>query len=79
MIVALLALIAFLHPGFCLPLASAPAVTLCALTARLVAMGPAWLGWRRAGAFLNPVSRRSAKRSPSGRAWRGQSLPRSTV
>ncbi len=55
-IVALLALIAFLHPGFCLPLASAPAITLCALTARLVAMGPAWLGWRRAGAFLKPVA-----------------------
>ena len=55
MIVALVALIAFLHPGFCLPLASAPAWTLCALTARFVAMGPAWLGWRRAGAFLKPA------------------------
>ena len=35
-------------------------VALCALTARLVAMGPAWLGWRRAGAFLNPGARVSA-------------------
>ena len=26
--------------------------SLCALTARFAAMGPAWLGWRRAGAFL---------------------------
>jgi len=40
------------HPRFCLPLASAPVWTLCALTARFAAMGPAWLGWRRAGAFL---------------------------
>jgi hypothetical protein len=24
------------------------------VTARLAAMGPAWLGWRRAGAFLTP-------------------------
>ena len=58
MIVALVALIALavlLHPSFCLPLASAPAWTLCAVTARFVAMAPAWLGWRRAGAFLEPA------------------------
>ena len=54
-LLALIALAAFLHPGFCLPLASAPAWTLCAVTARFVAMGPAWLGWRRAGAFLKPA------------------------
>ena len=48
-----------LHPGFCLPLASAPAWTLCAITARFVAMAPAWLGWRRAGAFLRGRSRPS--------------------
>ena len=56
-IVALLALIALgaAAPGL-LPAAGLRArVTLCALTARLVAMGPAWLGWRRAGAFLKPV------------------------
>jgi hypothetical protein len=40
------------HPRVCLPLASAPIWWLCAVTARLAAMGPAWLGWRRAGAFL---------------------------
>jgi hypothetical protein len=40
------------HPRVCLPLASAPIWWLFAITARLVAMGPAWLGWRRAGAFL---------------------------
>jgi hypothetical protein len=40
------------HPRVCLPLASAPVWWLCAVTARLAAMGPAWLGWRRAGAFL---------------------------
>jgi hypothetical protein len=40
------------HPRICLPLASAPIWWLCTITARLVAMGPAWLGWRRAGAFL---------------------------
>ncbi len=40
------------HPRVCLPLASAPIWWLCAVTARLMAMGPAWLGWRRAGAFL---------------------------
>jgi Zn-dependent protease with chaperone function len=40
------------HPRVCLPLASAPVWWVCAVTARLAAMGPAWLGWRRAGAFL---------------------------
>jgi hypothetical protein len=40
------------HPRVCLPLASAPIWWLFAITARLVAIGPAWLGWRRAGAFL---------------------------
>jgi hypothetical protein len=40
------------HPSVCLPLASAPIWWACAVTARLAAMGPAWLGWRRAGAFL---------------------------
>jgi hypothetical protein len=40
------------HPPVCLPLASAPIWWLCAVTARVAAMGPAWLGWRRAGAFL---------------------------
>jgi Zn-dependent protease with chaperone function len=40
------------HPRVCLPLASAPVWWICAVTARLAAMGPAWLGWRRAGAFL---------------------------
>jgi hypothetical protein len=54
-LVALIALAVLLHPGFCLPLASAPAWTLCAITARFVAMAPAWLGWRRAGAFLEPA------------------------
>jgi Zn-dependent protease with chaperone function len=43
------------HPPYCLPLASAPGWILCALSARIVAMGPAWLGWRRAGAFLRPA------------------------
>jgi hypothetical protein len=55
-IAALLLLIAGLvihgHPPVCLPLASAPIWWLCAVTARVAAMGPAWLGWRRAGAFL---------------------------
>ncbi|HEY6890338.1 MAG TPA: M48 family metalloprotease [Solirubrobacter sp.] len=40
------------HPRVCLPLASAPVWWVCAVTARFAAMGPAWLGWRRAGAFL---------------------------
>jgi hypothetical protein len=40
------------HPRVCLPLASAPVWWVCAVTARVAAMGPAWLGWRRAGAFL---------------------------
>jgi hypothetical protein len=44
------------HPGVCLPLASAPGWTLVALSARVAAMGPAWLGWRRAERFLRPVS-----------------------
>ena len=57
MIAALLVLLALGlvilgHPPVCLPLASAPAWWLCAITARLAAMAPAWLGWRRAGAFL---------------------------
>jgi len=43
------------HPRFCLPLASAPGWMLFAVTARVVAMGPAWLGWRRAGDFLRPA------------------------
>ena len=43
------------HPRFCLPLASAPVWTLCAVTARVAVMGPAWLGWRRAGEFLSPA------------------------
>jgi hypothetical protein len=56
-IAGLLALLAFGllvhgHPRVCLPLASAPIWWLCAITARLAAMGPAWLGLRRAGAFL---------------------------
>jgi Zn-dependent protease with chaperone function len=42
------------HPRVCLPLASAPIWWLCAVTARLAAMTPAWLGWRRAGAMLSP-------------------------
>src|SRR4051812_48063596 len=40
------------HPRFCLPLASAPGVILATLAARLLALGPAWLGWRRAAGFL---------------------------
>lgn len=44
------------HPSFCLPLASAPGWILVAVTARVVAMGPAWLGWRRAAAFLRPAA-----------------------
>jgi hypothetical protein len=56
-IAGLLALLAFGllvhgHPRVCLPLASAPIWWLCAITARLAAMGPAWLGLRRAGDFL---------------------------
>jgi Zn-dependent protease with chaperone function len=43
------------HPSFCLPLASAPGWILVALTARLVALAPAWLGWRRAELFLRPA------------------------
>jgi len=43
------------HPTFCLPLASAPGWIAVAVVARLVAMGPAWLGWRRAAAFLSPA------------------------
>lgn len=43
------------HPSFCLPLASAPGWLLVAVVARLMAMGPAWLGWRRAAAFLSPA------------------------
>ncbi len=42
------------HPRVCLPLASAPSIIACAVLVRLVALGPAWLGWRRAGSFLNP-------------------------
>ncbi len=53
-IVALVALLAadVFGPWFCLPLASAPGWILCAVMARAVVMAPAWLGWRRAGAFL---------------------------
>jgi hypothetical protein len=40
------------HPSVCVPLSSAPAL---ALLARLLAMGPAWLGLRRASALLRPV------------------------
>ena len=40
------------HPRFCLPLASAPGIIACAVLVRFVALGPAWLGWRRAGSFL---------------------------
>jgi hypothetical protein len=43
------------HPSFCLPLASAPGWILVALTARLAALAPAWLGWRRAALFLRPA------------------------
>ncbi len=42
------------HPPFCLPLASAPGVIVAAIAARVLVMGPAWLGWRRVGAFLRP-------------------------
>jgi hypothetical protein len=56
-IAALLVLLAagvLIHdrPPVCLPLASAPAGWLCAVLARVALMAPAWLGWRRAGAFL---------------------------
>jgi Zn-dependent protease with chaperone function len=48
-LVAVLAeVLSIAHPPFCLPLASAPGVILCALAP----LGPAWLGWRRAGAYL---------------------------
>lgn len=40
------------HPSVCLPLASAPIWTVCALGARVLAMAPAWLGLRRAAAYL---------------------------
>jgi hypothetical protein len=43
------------HPRFCLPLASAPVWTLCAVTARVLVMTPAWLSIRRVSAFLRPV------------------------
>ncbi|MDA0181169.1 M56 family metallopeptidase [Solirubrobacter phytolaccae] len=43
------------HPAFCLPLASAPGWILVAVTARVAVLGPAWLGWRRAAAFLRPA------------------------
>jgi hypothetical protein len=39
-------------PGFCLPLASAPGWIAFAFAARLAAMAPAWVGWRRAGVYL---------------------------
>jgi hypothetical protein len=48
------------HPTFCLPLASAPGWILVAMTARVAAMAPAWLGWRRAELFLRPVPQASA-------------------
>jgi hypothetical protein len=40
------------QPRFCLPLASAPGVIVAALAARLLALAPAWLGWRRVAGFL---------------------------
>jgi hypothetical protein len=43
------------HPRFCLPLASAPIWTLCAVSVRVLAMTPAWIGVRRVTAFLRPV------------------------
>ena len=43
------------HPTFCLPLASAPGWIAIAIAARVAVMGPAWLGWRRAAAFLTPA------------------------
>jgi hypothetical protein len=43
------------HPDVCLPLDSAPGLILCAISARIAALAPAWLGWRRAGAFLRPA------------------------
>lgn len=43
------------HPSFCIPLGAAPGWILCVVIARLVALGPAWLGWRRAGLFLRPL------------------------
>ena len=53
-LVALLAAGAFVsgHPRVCLPLDAAPGMIACAVIARLIALGPAWLGWRRAGVFL---------------------------
>ncbi|MBE2316181.1 M56 family metallopeptidase [Solirubrobacter sp. CPCC 204708] len=42
------------HPPFCVPLA-APGWILVAVIARFVALGPAWLGWRRAERFLRPA------------------------
>jgi hypothetical protein len=52
LVVLALAVLVHGHPRVCLPLASAPVWWLCAVMARFAAMGPAWLGWRRAGAFL---------------------------
>jgi hypothetical protein len=40
------------RPPVCLPLGSAPLWLLLAVALRFAAMAPAWLGWRRAGAFL---------------------------
>jgi Zn-dependent protease with chaperone function len=55
-LVLLLAVGLLVHdrPPVCLPLASAPIGWLCAVLARVALMAPAWLGWRRAGAFLAP-------------------------
>lgn len=43
------------HPSYCLPLASAPGWIVVAMTARVIAMAPAWVGWRRAELFLRPT------------------------
>ncbi|HWK28598.1 MAG TPA: M48 family metalloprotease [Solirubrobacter sp.] len=40
------------RPPVCIPLASAPLWFACAVMARLAVMMPAWLGWRRASAYL---------------------------
>jgi Peptidase family M48 len=53
LLVALVAALALPgEPRVCLPLASAPGILACAVIVRVVALGPAWLGWRRAGLFL---------------------------
>jgi hypothetical protein len=42
------------RPPVCIPLGSAPLWLVLAVGVRVAAMAPAWLGWRRAGAFLWP-------------------------